>query len=351
MNRTREALASLVSAGTLTEEQATAVSSALEEAGQARELGRRRIISEILSYVGGALVVVSGAFIVAQTWEPLGAAGRSALIAAIAAILFAAGWFLSGRVHDDPARRLASTLMTAAAALAALAVWNTLDAAMGHAVVDTPNGPLYDPERQWIESFTVMCSAVSCLVVATIGYIRSHSALGHIAMGASAGLMLVSAAATVTSALTDSDEFPVAGSVLLLAMGAAWLVASLRGLFAERVVGQFVGIAALFMGTQGLRDAVDAAWVIPAIMLVGGLLLMAAYGYLRQWPLLVGGVGGVIVGGAELLIEYTEGIVAAVGILALGLVMLAAGLRLLRERRPPAAIDGADAPRAHEPVS
>jgi uncharacterized membrane protein YfcA len=61
---------------------------------------------------------------------------------------------------------------------------------------------------------------------------------------------------------------------------------------------------------------------------------MGIYAWARQWPLLVGGVAGVILGGSELLVEYTEGLVAAVGSLVLGLLMLGVGLRLLRDRRP-----------------
>ena len=187
----------------------------------------------------------------------------------------------------------------------------------------------------WLGPLVPLCAAASGLAVATLGYLRSRSALGHLTVAAATVMTMFLAGWVITAARTDqTDEFPLLGALLVIATGATWLAASLRGLFAERVVGQFVGLIAIFVGTQGLRDGVGPDWLVPVLVLVEGLLLMAAYGWLRQWPLLVGGVGGVIIGGTELLVAYTEGFVAAVGSLLLGLAMLGAGLRLLRERRP-----------------
>jgi len=87
------------------------------------------------------------------------------------------------------------------------------------------------------------------------------------------------------------------------------------------------------LGVQGLR-AVDAGpWLVPVLLLVGGLALMGVYARERQWPLLVGGMAGVIIGGTELLVQYADGLVAAAGSLVLGLAMLGVGLRLLRGQR------------------
>ena len=333
MNRTGNVLDTLVQQGTLSEQQAQAVLGALAESGEAREFTRRRIVSEILSYVGGAVIVVSAGFIVAQAWEPLGVIGRLVVILGIAAILFAAGWVLAGRLSDDMGRRLSSALMTAAAALTGLAIGVTVAEVLGDAVVETTAGQQFDPGRAWTEAFTALTAAAGAMVVAALGYVRSHSALGQIALGAALAMTLLTSAWTVNALVNDSSNMPVAGALLVMAMGATWLVLALRGAFAEPVVGQFVGMVAMAMGAQWLRESVDADWLVPVLMLVGGLALMAAYAALRQWPLLVGGVGGVIVGGTELLIVYAEGIIAAFGSLLLGLVMLAVGLRLLRERR------------------
>lgn len=337
MSRTDEALASLVVRGTLSDEQAQEVRAALDQAGQAREHGRRRILSEILSYVGGAVIVVSAAFIVGQAWEPLGAPGRSGLILGIAAILFVVGWVLGGRIRDDSERRLSSTLMTAGAVLTAVAVGIAVDALLGNPLTEGPDVYAYEFVRPWAAPFTILCAAASALAVAVAGYLRSRSALGHVALGTAATLTIFSAGWVVNAMVVGtSDDFPVFGALLVMATGAAWLVASLRGVFEERLVGQFVGMTAMLFGVQGLRGDTPFDWLTPVLLVAGGLALMAVYGWLRQWPLLVGGVAGVILGGTELLVTYTEGIVAALGSLLLGLTMLAAGLRLLRERRPPA---------------
>jgi hypothetical protein len=334
MIRTDDALAPLIEAGTLTTAQAEAVATALQEAGSARTQSRRRVLSEILSYVGGGVVVVSAWFIVAQVWEPLGVVGRPLVTGVVATILFVAGWLLAGHIHDDPGRRLSSALLTASAALAAATVWTALDPILVGSDPTVAVSDLVESSQPWGQPFTLACAAGTALAISVLGYLRSRSALGHIAM-ALATFVTTFAIGWTASALVQGtyDRDPVFALLLTAAVGAGWLVMSLRGVFAERLVGQFAGIAAMAIGIQGLRGLDSGEWLVPVLMLVGGLVLMGGYALLRQWPLLVGGVAGVIVGGTELLIEYTEGLVAAVGSLILGLVMLAIGLRLLRERR------------------
>ncbi len=323
MIRTEEALVPLVEGGTITAEQAQAVQSALERAGTARTQSRRRIVSEILSYVGGGVVIVSASFIVAQVWEPLGVVGRPVVIGGAAAVLFAAGWVLAGRVRDDLGRRLASSLLTAAAVLTAGALWTALDPVIG------------DATAAWSQPVMLLCSSAGALVVAALGYLRSRSALGLIAMSLATFLTTFALGWTVTSLVQGtSDHDPVAAMLLVGAVGAGWVGLSLRGVFTERLVGQFAGLIAMGIGLQSLRALDAGEWLAPTVLLLGGLVLMGVYAWARQWPLLVGGVAGVIIGGSELLIEYTEGLVAAAGSLVLGLLMLGAGLRLLRDRRP-----------------
>ena len=337
MSRIDEALAPLITQGTLSPGQAEAVRAALEGAGSVREHTRRRVLSEILSYVGGAVVLISGAVIVGQAWDPLGTAGRSVLIAVIAATLVATGWVLGGRAQDDSARRLASTLMTAGAILVGVAVGNALDPLLGNPLSDGSQTTAPGAARPFAAPFLLMCSAASVLAVAAAGYLRSRSALGHLAM-AGATIATVFAFGWMMAALRAGtmDTNPIDGALLVAAAGAVWLVLSLRGTFREPIVGQFVGMIAMGTGVQALRDTALPEWFVPVLLLAGGLGLMAAYAWLRQWPLLVGGVAEVIFGGTELLTTYTEGIVAAIGSLLLGLAMLAAGLRLFRERRPTA---------------
>jgi len=212
-----------------------------------------------------------------------------------------------------------------------------VDALLGNPI--TGSSGMYDePDAAaWAAPFTALFAAASALAVSVAGYLRSRSALAHVALGAATALTIFAAGWVVNAMIVGtSDDFPVVGALLVLATGAAWLAASLRGDFTERVVGQFVGMTAMLFGVEGLRGETALDWLTPVLLVVGGMALMALYGWLRQWPLLVGGVAGVILGGTELLVTYTEGLVAALGSLLLGLAMLAAGLRLLRERRPPA---------------
>jgi hypothetical protein len=332
MSRTDEALGALVERGTITQAQLQAVQDALESAGQAEHVGRRRVMSEILGYVGGAVIIVSVAFIIAQAWDPLGSTGRAVLFAAISAVLFTIGWILGHRLAGEAGRRLSATLMTAAAPLLALAIGIELDWLLDSPLSDAGTGP----GRAWMAPFVLLCAAAAAGCLAFIGYRRCHSALGNIVMGIATGASAFSVGWLITAVVQHtSDAIPTLGLALLIATGATWLILSLRGTFHERVVGQFVGMGAMLVGVQGLRDTFGPNWSVPAIILAGGLLLMVVYALVRQWPLLVGGVAGVILGGSELLISMTEGIVAAASTLALGLAMLAAGVVLLRERRPP----------------
>lgn len=332
MDRVEEALVALVTQGTITQAQRQAVQDALESAGRAEHVGRRRVISEILGYVGGAVIIVSAAFIVAQAWDPLGHAGRAALFAAISAVLFAIGWNLGHRLTGEAGRRLAATLMTAAAPLLGLAIGIGLDWLLDSPLSEAGD----DPGRAWMAPFVLLCAAACAGAVAFVGYLRCHSALGNIVMGIAVGVGAFSVGWLLTALVQHtSDAVPLLGLALLIATGATWLILTLRGTFREHVVGQFVGMGAMFLGVQGLRDTFGPSWTVPTLILIGGLVLMGSYAVLRQWPLLVGGVAGVIIGGSELLISMTEGIVAAASSLALGLAMLAAGVLLLRERRPP----------------
>lgn len=322
MTGTQDVLVPLVEGGTITAEQAEAVRTALDRAGTARTRSRRRVLSEILSYVGGGVVVVSAGFIVAQVWEPLGEAGRPAVVGLLAALLFGVGWVLGGRVQDDPGRRLASALLTASAALTAATVGTVLDA---WSVAST---------QPWGQPVALALTAAGALVVSIAGYWRSRSALGLIALSLTTFVTSFALGWTVTSLIEGtSDHDPIAAFLLVGVVGAGWLVLSLRGVFEEGLVGQFAGLVAMAVGVQGLRAVEAGAWLVPVVLMAGGLVLMGVYAWSRQWPLLVGGMAGVIVGGTELLIRYAEGLVAAVGSLVLGLAMLGVGLRLLRSPR------------------
>lgn len=318
-------LDSLVSQGTISAEQATQVQAALSNHDVAAEASRRHLIAEILSYVGGAVIVISGAFIVAQAWEPLGAWGRSGLIALGAVILFVGGWLLDVKRKDDSARRLAGALFTGSAVLSAIAVGSLIMSLWG--LLDYT----YSPETAWRQPAAMAIAAASGLLVAIIGYLRVHTILGQAAMafGATATLMAVG---TSTQYFQDQSDmaFPSYGFWLVLALGIAWIVMARAKVFAESTFALVVGAVLVLFGAQATRSYENLEWLSGSLFVFLGVVFLGLYLAWRAWPMLAAGIAAILIGGIELFVRYLEGIGAALGSLALGVVLLVIGLLLPR---------------------
>lgn len=318
----------LVEQGTLSLAQLHAVEAAFDDQTSQAQQTRRHVLSEILSYIGGAVIIISGAFIVAQAWEPLGAWGRSGLILLGAAVMFAGGWVLSTYRRDDSARRLSGVLFVGAALLVTIAVGSLLQSLL------FPDPFEYVPSEAWKQPGLMSIAIALGLVVALIGYARVHTIVGQAGIAAATVGTLLSLGTAITYYTERSDmSFPSTGFWFVLVLGIGWIAISRVGAFAEPVFALVVGVVLVFVGLQATRGLDTVEWASGTLTLAVGFAFLALYVWWREWPMLAGGILGILAGGIELFVRYFEGLGAALASLSLGVALLVVGLIMLRSKR------------------
>lgn len=327
----KPALQKLVDDGTLSAAQALAAQTALRTtSGSEVSRSRRSLFSEALTYIGGAVIVVSAGLLLSQAWDQLGTWGRPAVIGAAAVVLFIAGMLLSRNAAVDTLRRLCSTLFVGAAALAAFTIG--LITSEIWIPQNDPNAAYWINPKPWVYMTIALLCALGGGLVALAGYFRAKSALGVIAQLFAADVAVFALGALVWIKFYGDDDFPSYGSLALIILGAAWIYVAEKELIAETNSVAIGAILTLGFAVQSFRDLL-ADWAIPTGMIAGGLMFLALYLYGRKWPWLAGGIGGMLFGGIELLTRYVEGIGGALGSMALGVALLILGTRLFKEHK------------------
>ena len=342
------ALQRLIDAGTITREQAEAVQTAIGEpivVGPLKSAtpqpvfpSRRAFISEALTYVGFVFVVAAAALLTNQAWEGLGRWGRPGLLAAGAVVLFGgASWMRIVR-KDDSGRRLSSTLFVGSEALVAGTtglILNEIWVPKNPSYLD-PGSPLWQESARWVDPAMVIIVGFAALLVGVIAYMLSSSALGQIAMAAPSAAMAIGTGQLILALNNEVDQAgpPRVGFAILFAGGLLWIAMEHYGYVHEKVVGQVLGIGALFAGLQGV--GVDLkVWASSSVLIVLGLGLLVFYLQGHAWPYLAGGIVGMFAGGVRLLVEYVHGTGGALASLALGILLVVVGVRLVNDRREP----------------
>lgn len=342
------ALQGLIDAGTITREQAQAVQAAMADsaaAGQVQQRtsqpifpSRRAFISEALTYVGFVFVVAAAALLTNQAWEGLGRWGRPGLLAAGAVVLFGgASWMRLVR-KDDSGRRLSSTLFVGSEALVAGTtglILTEIWVPKNPSYLD-PGSPLWQEAARWVNPATVIIVGFAALLVGVIAYMLSSSALGQIAMAAPSAAMAIGTGQLILALSNDVDQVgpPRVGFAILFAGGLLWIAMEHYGYVHEKVVGQVLGIGALFAGLQGV--GVDLkVWASSSVLIALGLGLLVFYLQGHAWPYLAGGIVGMFAGGVRLLVKYVHGTGGALASLALGILLVVVGVRLVNDRREP----------------
>ncbi|WP_433256027.1 hypothetical protein ACQPYK_16125 [Streptosporangium sp. CA-135522] len=314
----RRALARLVDSGELRAEQVEPVALAVHEALRAGGAAGRVRWSEIVSYVGGGLVLAGAATFVGLGWDRMTQPARVAVLAVITVLLLAAAAWLgrtvppvSGRTVPPAAdgtvavrRRVAATLAALGSGTAALCVGVV---AGGH---------------------EVLAGGVAGMVVASAAYAALPTAIGLLACGA---LALV----TVTG-LLDLFARPsgAAWGAGYIALGALVLALALAGRLVPRSLALGMGAAIALFGGQWPVMWDEEAWGYSATAVIA-LVCLALYGRERAWVLIVAGVSGLTLAIPEAVWHWTGGAVGGAVILVLtGAVLLAAaGLGVLLHRR------------------
>ncbi len=324
-------LAALVSEETITIAQAHAVQHALRLGVSGSEIRNRRALwSEAFTYIGGAVIVVSAGLILSRAWTQLGTWGRPLVVAIASAILIMAATYLSRTRTDDVMRRLCSTLYVGAAALVAFTVGLIFNEFW--VPKNSPNSMNWINPEPWVPPSIVMLCALAAGVVAVFGYFRAKSAFGVVALGVIVGSF--SAALGVLSwelIKGGSGENAVIAGIFLMVAAVVWLLAVSRNLFIEENAANLVGLAMVYLASLLLRQ--QSFVELPSVIQVAiGLILFFVYLRNRSWPFLAAGLLFLLSGGIELVTRYVQGILGAFVSLIFGIVLLAVGLRLFREK-------------------
>jgi Predicted membrane protein (DUF2157) len=294
-----------VEAGVIRRDQGDAIL-AMEGGGGAEPAGRRAVAVELLGYVGGALALVAGLVLGAESWAQLGRWGRAAVLGAVVAALLVAGW----RLRADGGRvlpRLAGVLW-----FAAVAAWAGLLAVLLGGRSDQALG---DPS---------LLVASGSLALAAVLWALERRALQQVAL-------MVTVVATILAA-GDRLGWPgetVTGLGLLVA-GAAWLALGHRDLLQPRRTAEALGALAAMSGPEVLFLAGSEAWLWVGLAVALGLLVA---GSTLGRPVLLGiGAAALVLFLSEVAATWWRTLGAPLALLLAGLGLVGAAVALARLR-------------------
>jgi hypothetical protein len=230
---------------------------------------RTALLAEAIGYAGGALVIIAGLYLASELWPDIPTGAALALAAVACAALGAAGAALR-TAGSPPTRRLRSVLwLMSTASLAAFA------------------GILGDQVAHLSPAGTTLVTAAAATVYGTALWLRTRAALQHLAVYASAAVLVGTAVAQLAPG--TGDWAPGLG---IWALSALWGGAVSRGYLVPRGAGYFAAGAGLLAGAQLAMD-VPAGYLL-ALATVAGLL--AGGVLLREvWLAGMGAVGVLLV--------------------------------------------------------
>jgi hypothetical protein len=334
------ALQRLTENGTLTQQQADAVRAGChaELQSQAGRPGEQRnswtpVLAEVGGYVGAAFVTAAAVALVGPGWDNFSRAGRIAVLAGPAVLLLLAavvvararpigrslrpgrtGWRVEGHPSSVPDRRApAATPVRRLIGALLLAGGGLLGAAAG-VIADEHTG-----SGRWVPLVP--------LLVWGLGYLRFRGVALHLGTAAA----LTWTVLTVLDPGVD-ERYPVSG-LLLVATATLWALPAMYRLIEERALAFAVAGVMAFTGGE---IAATSAYVGLGYLLLGLLALIGLAGYVRTRELSILGVGAATLAVVvpQIVIDYTEGsLAAAAGLLVSGLSVVGASVLAVRLRR------------------
>jgi hypothetical protein len=212
---------------------------------------RAALLAEVIGYAGGALVIVAGTYLAGELWRniPTGAALALAAVASVALGAAGAALRTSG---SPPARRLRSVLwLLSTASLAAFM------------------GILGNQVWQLSPAGTTMAAAAAAGVYGAAQWWRTRTALQHLAVFASAAVL-------VGTAVAQLGLGNWALGLGIWTLSALWAGAVIRGYLLPRGAGYFAAGFGLLVGIQFAMDVPAGhllALATVAGLLAGGVLL------------------------------------------------------------------------------
>ena len=258
-------------------------------------------VGELLSYVGGALVVGALTLILGLSWDELGKA-QKLLICGTATLLLIGAALLVGRLGETGRRQ-----RTAASALAALG-------AVGAAVtagVATPSSRLLP--------------GVVLLAVGVAGYVLWKGVALQPAMYAG-GLVIV------VNLLDRLPASPRTSALFILAYGVVWLL--LEQVVRDRWMAGVLGSLTLFVGAEiGAFDRYPVLGLVYGVLVIGALFTL--FWRRRAWAYAIFGVLTALVVPATALGRiWDNALIGAAVLLAVGAALvIAAVIVAVRGRR------------------
>ena len=323
------ALARLVTAGTLSAEQAEAVRREVD--GPAAAARPRRgigpVLAEIGGYVGAAFVLAGVAVFTGSHWDDLDRWAQVLVLAGPAALLLAAAVLIRRTAGDaEVPARLVSVLLLLTGGLVG-----------GVTSVLLPGDGSY--EGGWGD--TAPWAAVTA--VWALGYRAGRGRLLHLATLVGTATTAVLLAEQLFSAHDPErwrfDDY-VHGLTLLL-VAAGWGLLSWFGGLRERAFGlTLAGVTAFVAGEYLSFGTDDGAWTGYLVLALVAALGLAGYLRTRIVGLLVVGVVSLAAVVPEATFHYTDGALSTAGaLLVSGLSIVGASALGLRLRREVAARD------------
>jgi len=265
---------------------------------------RAALLAEVIGYAGGALVIVAGLYLAGELWPdiPTGAALALAAVASVA--LGAAGLALS-TPGSPPARRLRSVLwLLSTASLAAFM------------------GILGNQVWQLSPAGTTMTAAAAAGVYGAAQWWRTRAALQHLAVFASAAVL-------VGTAVAQLGLGNWALGLGIWTLSALWGGAVIRGYLLPRGAGYFAAGFGLLVGIQFAMDVPAGhllALATVAGLLAGGVLLR------EVWLAGLGAVGVLLVVPQTAERYLPESAAAPLAVFVAGAVLVGSAVWLARRR-------------------
>jgi hypothetical protein len=267
---------------------------------------RAALLAETIGYAGGALVIVAGLYLAGELWPDIPTGAALALAAVACAALGAAGAALrtSG---SPPARRLRSVLwLMSTASLAAF------------------TGLLGGQVWQLSPAGTTLVTAAAAGVYGAAQWWRTRAALQHLAVFASAAVLVGTAVVQLGPGL--GDWAPGLG---IWALSALWGGAVSRGYLPPRGAGYFAAGFGLLTGAQLAMDVPAGhllALATVAGLLAGGVLLR------EVWLAGLGAVGVLLVVPQTAERYLPESAAAPLAVFVAGVVLVGSAIWLAKRR-------------------
>ncbi|WP_158228216.1 DUF2157 domain-containing protein [Pseudonocardia sp. MH-G8] len=299
----RPTLERAVAEGIVTRAQAEAIA-ALEDGPHTA--GRRAVAAEVLGYLGGALAVVAALLLGREVWQELGPAVRVLLLAVVTAAVLASGAVLGGR--SGPAGRLGGFLW----AVAAPALAGTVGVAASDAF-----GVAFD--------VSAVLATGSALVLAAVLWWRRREVLQHVSTFAAA-------TATLFAVVGLVDDLYRSLGPLVWVLGLLWIAAAASGWARPAPAGWVLGALAVISGPLG-ADTGRSAWAVVGVLSAAALVVLGVRGH-RQWLLAIGTVGLFVAVPVAVAEIFDAELGPLLGLLVVGLVLVALAVVLTRLRRP-----------------